>query len=337
MMLYSLIQFICVTLMLIYITYLSDIQFLVSDLFIIFPLEWFLAMTHPHDTLTHHYPVSGLLSFPVIISIIVQTALVFVFQFGGYHILRNHYGFENICDFDENDNPTPCHENTIYFLIAHFQYLTLALAFSVSKPFRKPIYTNWPLMIYLILIYFYSIWITINCDDWSAKLFLIYDLKYWGDSGEEEEEEEIEGDNEDQGENPDDDEDNLDENEDGDEEDSDIIPGGDKMKYYVLLIIGINMIVNIFIEWFVMKYINFCYSNKLIKDYKREVEEEKIVEAKNKAENKETAPNDKEVQIFKYQRIYYYDRRRKNKNRMKENIDAVNIYSSTNMINVISS
>ena len=322
MMLYSMIQFICVTLMLIYITYLSDFQFLVSDLFIIFPLEWFLAMTHPHDKLTHHYPVSGLLSFPVIISIIAQTALVFVFQFGGYHILRNHYGFENICDFDDNEDPMACHENTIYFLIAHFQYLTLALAFSVSKPFRQPIYTNWPLMIYLVLIYFYSIWITINCDDWSAKLFLIYDLKYRGESEEEEEEmeDEDDGENED---NPDINEDNLDENENGggeeeeegedgeEDEDSDIIPGGDKMKYYLFLIIGINMIINIFIEWFVMKYVNICYENKLIKNYKKEIEEEKIIDAKNKAENKESEPNNKEVQIFKYQRIYIMIEERK--------------------------
>ena len=36
MMLYSMTQFICVTLMLIYITYLNDFQFLVSDLFLIF-------------------------------------------------------------------------------------------------------------------------------------------------------------------------------------------------------------------------------------------------------------------------------------------------------------
>ena len=324
MMLYSLIQFICVTLMMIYVTYSSDFQFLVSDLFIIFPLEWFLAMTHPHDKLTHHYPVSGLLSFPVISSIIAQTALVFVFQFGGYHVLRNHYKFENICDFDDNEDPMPCHENTIYFLISHFQYLTLALAFSVSKPFRKPIYTNWPLMIYLVLVYFYSIWITINCDNWSADLFLIYDLKYKGDLEEEEEEEEsgegrlriLEG------------------------EESDIIPGGDKMKYYVLLIIGINMIVNIFIEWFVMKFVNNYYENRLIKKYKNEIEEEKIVDAKNKAENKETEPNKKEVKIYKYQRIYYHDRRKRLEKRMKENnnnnnID-VNIYSSTNKINIVS-
>ena len=122
------------------------------------------------------------------------------------------------------------------------------------------------------------------------------------------------------------------------DEDSDIIPGGDKMKYYLFLIIGINMIINIFIEWFVMKYVNICYENKLIKNYKKEIEEEKIIDAKNKAENKESEPNNKEVQIFKYQRIYYYDRRKKNKKRMKENKNNdVNIYSSTNKINIVSS
>jgi len=305
MMLYSMIQFICVTLLLIYTSYLADFQFLVSDLFIIFPLEWFLAMTHPHSNLTHDYPVSALLSFPVITSIIIQTALVFAFQFGGYQILQKHYEFDNICDYDENENPTPCHHNTIFFLLAHFQYLTAALSFSVSKPFREPIYKNLPLMIYLVLVYFYSIWITINCDDWSANLFKIYDLKYRG--VDDEDDEDYEG----------------------------IIPGGKNIKYYVLLIIGINMIVNIFFEWFVMKFVNRLYAKKVIRDYKREVENEKLIEAQQKAENKEFEPNNQEVEIFKYQRIYFYDRRKRNKKKLKENKnddDAI-IYSSERRIN----
>ena len=305
MMLYSMIQFICVTLLLIYTSYLADFQFLVSDLFIIFPLEWFLAMTHPHSNLTHDYPVSALLSFPVITSIIIQTALVFAFQFGGYQILQKHYEFDNICDFDENENPTPCHHNTIFFLLAHFQYLTAALSFSVSKPFREPIYKNLPLMIYLVLVYFYSIWITINCDDWSANLFKIYDLKYRG--VDDEDDEDYEG----------------------------IIPGGKNIKYYVLLIIGINMIVNIFFEWFVMKFVNRLYAKKVIRDYKREVENEKLIEAQQKAENKEFEPNNQEVEIFKYQRIYFYDRRKRNKKKLNENKnddDAI-IYSSERRIN----
>ena len=305
MMLYSMIQFICVTLLLIYTSYLADFQFLVSDLFIIFPLEWFLAMTHPHSNLTHDYPVSALLSFPVITSIIIQTALVFAFQFGGYQILQKHYEFDNICDFDENENPTPCHHNTIFFLLAHFQYLTAALSFSVSKPFREPIYKNLPLMIYLVLVYFYSIWITINCDDWSANLFKIYDLKYRG--VDDEDDEDYEG----------------------------IIPGGKNIKYYILLIIGINMIVNIFFEWFVMKFVNRLYAKKVIRDYKREVENEKLIEAQQKAENKEFEPNNQEVEIFKYQRIYFYDRRKRNKKKLNENKnddDAI-IYSSERRIN----
>jgi len=333
MMLYSMIQFICVTLLMVYITYLTDFQFLVSDLFIIFPLEWFLAMTHPYDKLTHHYPVSGLLSFPVISSIIVQTILVFIFQFAGYQILKKHYKFENICDFDDKSDPLPCHENTIFFLIAHFQYLILALAFSVSKPFRQRIYKNWPLMIYLILIFFYSIWITINCDDWSAKLFNIYDLKYKGEDDEEDEEESNENEeeiNEENGEENDDEE--------KEDEESDLIEGGDKMKYYLLLIVGVNMVVNIFVEWVIMRFIRNCYENKLIKDYKKEVEDEKLIEVQNKNTNNENIINDKEVPIFKYQRIFYYEKRKKIENKEKEkekkiNKDKVELYSSSRKMN----
>ena len=335
MMLYSMIQFICVTLLLIYTSYLSDFQYLVSDLFIIFPFEWFLAMTHPYPDLTHDYPISSLLSFPVISSIIIQTALVFVFQFGGYHILKNYYEFENICDFDEYENPTPCHENTIYFLISHFQYLTAGLAFSVSKPFRQPIYKNCSLMIYLILIYFYSIWITINCDDWSAKLFGIYDLKFRGsyeeiDNGEEEVMDEDE--NEDEGSEEEDvgtpvnggDREDVEGSYGGENKEyNDIISAGKAMKYFILLIVGINMIVTIFFEWFVMKFVNYLYAKKVIRDYKKEVEEEKLIEAQNKDRKKEYELNNKEVQIFKYQRIYFYDRRKRNEKRMIENKNNV--------------
>ena len=265
------IQFICVTLCMIFITYLSDFQYLVSDLFIIFPLEWFLAMTKPYHQLTHHYPIAGLLSFPVMTSILTHSAIVFVFQFVGYKILKNHYDWENICDFDENDSPEPCHENTIFFLLSLFQYLGLAIAFFVSKPFRQRLFTNWLLMIYLAGAYFYAIWITINCDSWSKKLFKLYDL---------EKREDIEG------------------------EEDEILPGGKNMKYYVLIIAGVNTVVNIIFEWFVMKLINYCYENREIRRYKQEIEEEKL-----RKQNREFRPDIKDVAIYKYQRVYYHDRR----------------------------
>ena len=281
MMLYSMIQFICVTLCMIYTTYLTDFQFLVSDLFIIFPLEWFLAMTKPYHMLTHHYPINSLISFPVMSSIITHSLFEFAFQFGGYKILKNHYNWNNICDFNENDTAQPCHENTIFFLIALFQYLGSAIAFFVSKPFRQPIYTNWLLMIYLAGAYFYSIWITINCDSWSKKLFKLYDLEKRGIDYDDEEVEE------------------------GEEEENDLIEGGKKIKYWILLIVGINTVVNIFIEWFVMKLVNNCYERNQIRQYKKEIEEHKLYE-----QNPTSEEEVKDVLIYKYHRVYYDDRRK---------------------------
>lgn len=50
------------------------------------------------------------------------------------------------------------------------QYLITAIAFSISKPFRKPIYTNSILCIFLFLSVGYSTYIIIDPDKFSIKL-----------------------------------------------------------------------------------------------------------------------------------------------------------------------
>ena len=167
----------------------------------------------------------------------------------------------------------PCHENTIYFLISLYQYVGLANAFFVSKPFRQRIYTNWLLILYLIGVYFYIIWITIYCDEWSKKLFSLYDLEFRGIF------------------------------EDGND---DIIPGGKNMKYYILIMGGVNTIINFIFEWVVMRLINNWYENNEIKKYKKEIDDEKIIK-----QNDINNIKNKDVKIYKYQRVYYYDRRKK--------------------------
>ena len=75
----------------------------------------------------------------------------------------------------------------------------------------------------------------------------------------------------------------------------------------------------------------------MIRDYKKEVEQEKLIEAQQKAENKEYELNNKEVAIFKYQRIYFYDRRKKIEKKAKENVNNdVNIYSSSRKLDIVS-
>ena len=84
MMLYSIIQFISVTLLIICNSYLADNQFLAADVFIIFPLAIFIARyikflfrTGAYHKLTHHQPTGALISFPIISSILIQSAIQF--------------------------------------------------------------------------------------------------------------------------------------------------------------------------------------------------------------------------------------------------------------------
>ena len=262
MMLYSIIQFIEVTLDMIFMTYLSDFQFLVSDLFIVFPLEWFLAFTRPYEQLTYHYPDLGILTLPVLTSILSHTLFTFIFQYCGYIFIKHLYKWENICDFTEDDeDPLPCEENTIIFLIAHFQYLFAALSFSVSKPFRQKIISNVYLVLYLVLSIGYSIWITLFCDSISKDLFLLFDFEK-------------------------------------DSEQEYARNDSYKIKYILILIIVLNCIISIAFEWICIRILANWWERRNIRKYKEEIEEKK---------NDDLLED--EIEIFKYQRVYYHNRR----------------------------
>ncbi len=51
------------------------------------------------------------------------------------------------------------------------QYLITAIAFSISKPFRKPIYSNYILCVFIILTFAYSTYIIVDPDSFSQDLF----------------------------------------------------------------------------------------------------------------------------------------------------------------------
>jgi len=112
MMMYSLIQFIAVTILLILNSYLTDNQFLASDLFIIFPLALLIARTGAYEKLTANQPNSALISLPIITSILLQTLIQFLTQYGIYVLLTYQKEFKNNCITDE-DNVYPCLSNTV--------------------------------------------------------------------------------------------------------------------------------------------------------------------------------------------------------------------------------
>ena len=315
MMLYSIIQFFCLILMMVYNTYLNDYQFFLIDILLVFPLEVFLAIQKPSSELTYHYVNSNLFSFPILTSVITHSIIELAFQLGSFYILKHYFPWNHHCGFDEDDWPNSCHANTILFLISLYQFFAIALSFIVTKPFKKDLYTNWPYLIYLAVFYFYFIWLTVNCDTVSRTIFGIY---YY----------EIE----------DVDWDEIQEISDsltGGEEEEELVPDielpswydpkadiydivyaymlefhpmkrGKDMKYYILIIAALNTILNIIFERVIMRFINRCYEERQIRIYKKEIEKAKMLTEGDK-ENRKI----KDVKIFKYQRVYYYNRRKK--------------------------
>ena len=315
MMLYSIIQFFCLILMMVYNTYLNDYQFFFIDILLVFPLEFFLAIQKPSSDLTYHYVNSNLFSFPILTSVITHSIIELAFQLGSFYILKHYFPWNHHCGFDEDDWPNSCHANTILFLISLYQFFAIALSFIVTKPFKKDLYTNWPYLIYLAVFYFYFIWLTVNCDTVSRTIFGIYyyeiedvdwdEIQEISDSltGGEEEEELV-----------------LDiELPSWYDPKADIYDNvyaymlefhpmkrGKDMKYYILIIAALNTILNIIFERVIMRFINRCYEERQIRIYKKEIEKAKMLTEGDK-ENRKI----KDVKIFKYQRVYYYNRRKK--------------------------
>ena len=85
-LLYSLIQFISVTILILIDSYLSDWEFMASDLFLITPLAFLIPLAPAYDKLTYHKPVSSLFSFNIIASMTMQTICVAAFQIFGYFL-----------------------------------------------------------------------------------------------------------------------------------------------------------------------------------------------------------------------------------------------------------
>ncbi|MCQ2820408.1 MAG: HAD-IC family P-type ATPase, partial [archaeon] len=183
MMIYSLVQFISVTFLMTKESYLNDYQFLATDVFIIFPLAFFLPRTGAYEILTHERPTDSLISFPIITSILLQTFISFSFQFGSWAFFAYRNGFEDECGSDEDDNVYACTENTIVYLVSNVQYITTAFAFSVSKPYKQPIYTNYLLLLFIIIAFAFSTEIILYPDPFSKDWLIIVDLawewKFW--------------------------------------------------------------------------------------------------------------------------------------------------------------
>ena len=264
--LYSMIQFISVTFLILKDSYLSDFQFLAEDLFIITPLAFLMPLTPAYDIITFHKPDTSLFSFNIIFSMVVQTLLVAIFQIGSYFLMdfvfpNKDNDFENnFCKVDNkdckngdnfrfctnfmNDYDNNCIDNTVLFYISFSQLLILCIAFAKGKPFKKSIFHNLWLFIFVILLFIYSEYIVFYVDKFTENYL---EIKPFPDDSFTETHT-----------NP-----------------KYIL----QFKYYVMIIIVLNFVISLFIEKVILPIAEKYWKKKRMKSLKNRVENDKENEA----------------------------------------------------------
>lgn len=108
-------------------------------------------------------PQESLFSAPVLISVLGSAIIQFVFQIYVFVTVESHLGPELFvkCEHaaDVEDDDPPCSKNTALYLLTTMQYVICCLCFSISKPFRKAIWTNPLYFVSVILMTAYQLYL----------------------------------------------------------------------------------------------------------------------------------------------------------------------------------
>uniref|UniRef100_A0A671S3U7 Polyamine-transporting ATPase 13A3 n=1 Tax=Sinocyclocheilus anshuiensis TaxID=1608454 RepID=A0A671S3U7_9TELE len=180
MALYSIIQCLSVALLYSIGSNLGDFQFLFIDLAIILLIVFTMSLNSAWKELVAQRPPSGLVSGPLLFSVLTQVLICLGFQIMAFLLIQNldwyskpdFYNCSVPHHMDDFTNSTEEQTeerimndvNTTLFFVSSFQYLIVAIVFSKGKPFRQPSYKNWPfvlsaliLIVFLFFIMFFPI------------------------------------------------------------------------------------------------------------------------------------------------------------------------------------
>lgn len=75
--------------------------------------------------------------------------------------------------FYGDTDSTDCYENTALVFIANFQYIITCMVFSISKPFRQPLYTNAWFALSLALLLGFDVYIVLSDDSFITNLMTL--------------------------------------------------------------------------------------------------------------------------------------------------------------------
>jgi cation-transporting ATPase 13A2 len=141
MALYSIIQFTTVSFLYTFASNLGDFQFLYIDLVLILPIAVFMGRTEAFPVLSPKRPTAKLVSKKVLTSLIGQILIQGLFQASLFFMVRQQPWYKPP-KYERGQKNIEGLENTSMFFLSIFQYLLVAIVFSVGPPYRKPMATN---------------------------------------------------------------------------------------------------------------------------------------------------------------------------------------------------
>jgi magnesium-transporting ATPase (P-type) len=167
MILFSLIQFTTFAILNLNYQTLTNDQSLYEDLFITFPIFITLNLTQPATTLSKELPPNSFFSLRNVLSMCGQLIIQFLVQLGFilYVLSLNEFSQERLqaqLYYMQNGSfQVGSSLSLALFVLSNNIYLGIVLSTSVSKPFRKPFYTNPFYTINLILLWCYNTFLVI--------------------------------------------------------------------------------------------------------------------------------------------------------------------------------
>ncbi|KAH8418163.1 hypothetical protein KR009_007113 [Drosophila setifemur] len=167
---YSLVQFISVMILYSIDSNLTDKQYLYVDLGLISIFAFFFGKTESFDgNLAKQVPLSSLISATPLASLLLHLTVVTFFQVTGWFHLHQQPWFKPFQQTDEEH--LGCYENYTMFSISSFQYIILAFVFSKGAPYRKTLWSNWPLCLAFIVNICVIVYLVIYPSEWVAIFF----------------------------------------------------------------------------------------------------------------------------------------------------------------------
>ncbi|RZC32699.1 cation-transporting ATPase 13A3, partial [Asbolus verrucosus] len=166
MICYSLTEFASAILLYAIDSNLTSLQFLFIDICLILNFASFFGKTRAYKQLHKRPPMTSLLSFIPLASIILFMVIVVAVQIFAYYFIRTYDWFVPFVFNPVNSTFFSCYENYAVYCVSMFQYIIMAVVFSKGKPYRRAIFTNYIFMLSVVLMIAICTYITLDPANW---------------------------------------------------------------------------------------------------------------------------------------------------------------------------